>query len=564
MSNHNDYQKTNGATNSAKAVGGLAGRAAKKGVKKLGNKASSALKSVMKNLGKRSLQALGKIGAKSILKGILLKTAPIWGGLLVLTILILSVVSVFMPDVSASKASEYELNANELGIPAKYLLAFDTALYGNEDMEERNPNDSAYYFIRIIYEEFEPATVVCKKYDSKDKEKCIEEEHVPEEILIHSEIQGKEAIEKFLRKMNQSAKELPTALNNIRERKNTRLSTTTIPIEIAMEEANFTEEQKEYFYEILEAGFIDEEFPSLGFSLGFGAYCSPTKDVDTGRFNGAIGSAGVFAGHEEHFIRIAEKFSIDPVIMAAIALHETGYGTSNAVVNKNNPGGLMNPNGSGLFVYATLEDGLESLGKTLHNRIVKDGKNTIEKLGSVYAPVGAANDPTGLNNHWVPNITKIVQNLGGLTMNCEVGMAVGLEGATSESAEIAASSGFQWIGNSRYIFGGGRNQSDIGNGYFDCSSFVHWAYKMAGIDLGNLGSVSTETLNKMGQKVSPQEMQIGDLIFWDTYKRDGHVGIYVGNGKFIGAQSSTGVAIVDLNNNYWSSVFSGHVRRIIQ
>lgn len=36
--------------------------------------------------------------------------------------------------------------------------------------------------------------------------------------------------------------------------------------------------------------------------------------------------------------------------------------------------------------------------------------------------------------------------------------------------------GQKWIGNSQYIFGGGRNQSDIARGRFDCSSFVHWAF----------------------------------------------------------------------------------------
>lgn len=57
-------------------------------------------------------------------------------------------------------------------------------------------------------------------------------------------------------------------------------------------------------------------------------------------------------------------------------------------------------------------------------------------------------------------------------------------------------------------------------------------------------------------------MQVGDMVFFDTYKKDGHVGIYIGNGKFIGAQSSTGVAEVDMTKGYWKDKFSGHVRRV--
>lgn len=57
-------------------------------------------------------------------------------------------------------------------------------------------------------------------------------------------------------------------------------------------------------------------------------------------------------------------------------------------------------------------------------------------------------------------------------------------------------------------------------------------------------------------------MQPGDLVFFDTYKADGHVGIYVGDGKFIGAQSKTGVAIADMSKGYWQQKFNGRVKRI--
>ncbi|PPA68693.1 bifunctional lytic transglycosylase/C40 family peptidase [Jeotgalibacillus proteolyticus] len=122
--------------------------------------------------------------------------------------------------------------------------------------------------------------------------------------------------------------------------------------------------------------------------------------------------------------------------------------------------------------------------------------------------------------------------------------------------------GNQWIGNSVYVFGGGRNQADIAAGRFDCSSFVHWAFAQVGMDLGPLTSTSTETLKHLGQPVSPNDMQPGDLVFFDTYKIDGHVGIYVGDGKFIGAQTNTGVAIADLSQGYWLQHFNGRVKRL--
>ncbi|WP_110113337.1 C40 family peptidase [Bacillus sp. CGMCC 1.16541] len=122
--------------------------------------------------------------------------------------------------------------------------------------------------------------------------------------------------------------------------------------------------------------------------------------------------------------------------------------------------------------------------------------------------------------------------------------------------------GNRWIGNSAYVFGGGRNSYDIANGLFDCSAFVHWAYSQVGIKLGPLSSVSTETLKHVGTSVSVSDMKPGDLVFFDTYKKDGHVGIYVGNGKFIGSQSSTGVAIADMTKGYYKKKFNGRVKRI--
>lgn len=121
-----------------------------------------------------------------------------------------------------------------------------------------------------------------------------------------------------------------------------------------------------------------------------------------------------------------------------------------------------------------------------------------------------------------------------------------------------------WLDRSnRYVFGGGRNGSDVASGRFDCSSFVHWAFLQAGVELGPLHSVSTESLNKVGTKVQFSNIQPGDIIFFDTYKKDGHVGIWLGNGQWIGTQGSTGIAVVNqATDSYWQGVFNGHVRRV--
>ncbi|PAE39714.1 C40 family peptidase [Bacillus sp. 7884-1] len=130
---------------------------------------------------------------------------------------------------------------------------------------------------------------------------------------------------------------------------------------------------------------------------------------------------------------------------------------------------------------------------------------------------------------------------------------------TNETVKSLISEGLKYIGNSVYVFGGGRNEYDITNGRFDCSAFVSWAFAQVDIKIG----ASTEVLKNTGTPVKVEEMLPGDLVFFDTYKKDGHVGIYLGAGKFLGSQSSTGVAIADMTTGYWLEKFNGRANRII-
>lgn len=144
----------------------------------------------------------------------------------------------------------------------------------------------------------------------------------------------------------------------------------------------------------------------------------------------------------------------------------------------------------------------------------------------------------------------------------------GLEGGIplgdNATVEKAIATGSTLVGKSPYIWGGGRNPSDIANHRFDCSSFVHWCYASAGLNLGNYQSVVTDSLVKQGVAVKPSEMQRGDIIFFNTYKYNGHVAIYLGENKFLHDGSSRGVWINSLDESYWKKVFNGNVRRVIK
>ena len=130
--------------------------------------------------------------------------------------------------------------------------------------------------------------------------------------------------------------------------------------------------------------------------------------------------------------------------------------------------------------------------------------------------------------------------------------------SSSKSIQKVVTAGYKYIGNSVYVFGGGRTASDIAAGRFDCSGFVSWAFRQGGYSV----PASTSALVSAGTKVSYSNIQVGDMVFFNTYKTNGHVGIYVGNGKFIGSQNSTGVAVADMSSGYWKQKFSGLVVRV--
>ena len=104
-----------------------------------------------------------------------------------------------------------------------------------------------------------------------------------------------------------------------------------------------------------------------------------------------------------------------------------------------------------------------------------------------------------------------------------------------------------------YVFGGTTPSG------FDCSGYVRYVFANAGIYLPRMADEQYE----MGMPVSTDELVAGDLVFFTTYTYGAsHVGIYLGDGNFINASSSRGVAIDSLYSSYWGSCYIG-ARRVV-
>jgi cell wall-associated NlpC family hydrolase len=108
-----------------------------------------------------------------------------------------------------------------------------------------------------------------------------------------------------------------------------------------------------------------------------------------------------------------------------------------------------------------------------------------------------------------------------------------------------------------YKFGG--NSPDTG---FDCSGFVRYVFSQA----ANLTLPhGARAISQLGRSIPVDQLQPGDLVFFNTLKQTfSHVGIYLGNGRFIHAPSSGGgVHIVSMDDAYWAKRFNG-ARRLDQ
>ena len=95
---------------------------------------------------------------------------------------------------------------------------------------------------------------------------------------------------------------------------------------------------------------------------------------------------------------------------------------------------------------------------------------------------------------------------------------------------------------------------------FDCSGFVRAIYQQtAGLLLPRKASEQAAAT----EKIDKTELKPGDLVFFNTMRRAfSHVGIYVGNGKFIHAPKPGGeVRVEDMGVSYWAKRFDG-ARRV--
>ena len=129
---------------------------------------------------------------------------------------------------------------------------------------------------------------------------------------------------------------------------------------------------------------------------------------------------------------------------------------------------------------------------------------------------------------------------------------VGVHNAEAATTTELTNTAKEYIGIP-YKYGG----TNINTG-IDCSAYTQMVFSKLGISLDR----TSKAQYQQGTSISKGNLKTGDLVFFNTSGEGiSHVGIYLGNGDFISATTSSGVAIAKLNDSsYWEPRYVGAKR----
>ena len=150
------------------------------------------------------------------------------------------------------------------------------------------------------------------------------------------------------------------------------------------------------------------------------------------------------------------------------------------------------------------------------------------------------------------DMDRFLADKGLLTQIAQVGESVSKSVSNTASELVVTAMGFLGVPYKR-----GGNTFETG---FDCSGFVRSIYQQT---VGLILPRKAEQQAAATQQIEKSELQPGDLVFFNTLRRNfSHVGIYVGDGKFIHSPSAgSEVRVEDMQKAYWAHRFDG-ARRV--
>lgn len=179
------------------------------------------------------------------------------------------------------------------------------------------------------------------------------------------------------------------------------------------------------------------------------------------------------------------------------------------------------------------------------------GQSLQQQAAAEKAPAPTAATPAAAKAPGPDAVTRFLSERG-LLNSVEQGGSSRLLASVRDTASDLVLSAMNFLGV-RYTRGG----NSVENG-FDCSGFTRHIFEMSvGLVLPRRADEQAKASSLLA--IRQDELKPGDLVFFNTMKRTfSHVGIYVGEGKFIHApRTGSAVRVEDMRDAYWAKRFTG-------
>jgi len=269
----------------------------------------------------------------------------------------------------------------------------------------------------------------------------------------------------------------------------------------------------------------------------------------------------------EGIFNAQKQTGMSALAILGIGALESGYGTSAIAKAKNNLWGWgavnSNPMG-GAKSFAPVSEGAAQFASKYMNTYYNNyGAKSIHSAGTGDNPKGmgyAYYDGGGIDPSWATKVGTIMKNfyntaLGGSINSGSTPKVSNTNVPKSATGNALVDGAAEYLGV-KYVWGGTTPKG------FDCSGLVQYVANKNGKEVHR---VSKDQYKYDGVHISKDQLQPGDLIFFDTHgNNDGnvsHVGIYAGNGQMIHAPKTGDVVkYASINSDYYTNAYVGAKR----
>ena len=186
-----------------------------------------------------------------------------------------------------------------------------------------------------------------------------------------------------------------------------------------------------------------------------------------------------------------------------------------------------------------------------------NGENVEGVLESIYSQIVDGNTSIHVSNDSKLGIRANIDVSENISRDAEKKVNNGIRTVSSTNSQEDSDVGSKIANFAKGLIGSSYVFGATGPNSFDCSGLIVYVYRKFGISLPR----TSQSQAYVGKRVKKSELKPGDLVFSNTYGSLSHVGIYIGDGRFVhAANAGTGVTVSGVSDSYYGPRFAWATR----